>query len=65
VSLAAARHAPHPHADPLACPDHADLPNPACGRHELRRWRLHATLRILTPTRAPDLIVMFHATPLT
>jgi len=24
----------------------------------MRRWRLHATLRILTPTHAPALIVM-------
>jgi len=25
----------------------------------MRRWRPHATLRILTPTRPPALIVMF------
>jgi len=31
-------------------------PNPATGRLELRRWRPHATLRILTPIPSPSLI---------
>ena len=32
---------------------HRHGPNPARGRHELRRWRPHATLRILTPIPSP------------